>query len=252
MNHRFLACGLILLASLGGGRIWAQDAEGTAPWSLKMRHGPLDVITIPYKDGTARSVYYMTFTLENPGTSEALLGLHVKAVVGSHPQKRKVHVSTPDADVEEYIRRLSRTPELKDVQEINKMGKLEAGQSVKGIAVFGTFHREWDVATVTVAGLESRAIDARVRQYGDSGFVLSHRAYYHHNQRVRERAGPDAEAREFYAVVKHSVIWRMEYHREGDEFSPQLDPIILDREEWDVVSDPGPEIVMEKQAPFGK
>ncbi len=252
MNYRFLAFGLLLLPVLGDGRVLAQEGESAAPWSLKMRHGPLDVFTINYKDGSARSVYYMTFTLENAGSADAELALHFRAVVGTHPKKRRVHIATADGDVEESLRRLAREPELKNVQEINRMGKLPAKGSLKGIAVFGTFHREWDSATITVAGLEPRAIHCRARQYGDAGFTLAHRAYYHHNARVREKAGPDAQAREFHAIVKHNVVWRMEFHREGDEFAPQLDPIILDREEWDVVSDPGPEIVMEKKPPFSK
>ncbi len=252
MNYRFLAFGLLLLPLLGVGGALAQESEAAAPWSLKMRHGPLEVFTINYKDGSARSVYYMTFTLENAGGAEAELALHFKALVGSHPKKTRVHIATPDADVEESIRRLAREPELKNIQEINRMGKLAGGGSLKGIAVFGTFNREWDSATLTLAGLEPRAIHCRVRQYGEAGFTLAHRAYFHHNARVRERAGADATAREYHAIVKHSVVWRMEFHREGDEFSPHLDPIIMDREEWDVVRDPGPAVVMEKQPPFAK
>ena len=128
------------------------------------------------------------------------------------------------------------------------MKTLKAGASIRGIAVFGTFNREWDIATVTVSGLEPQALHCRVRQYGDSGFTLAHRAYYHHNNRVRQKAGKGAETTEPQVVVSHDVIWKMRYRREGDEFGPHLDPIIMNGEGWDVVN---PKIVMEKKVPFG-
>jgi hypothetical protein len=156
-------------------------------------------------------------------------------------------VAVPEPDAEEFVRRLSRTPDLKNVQDINRMGKLEPGAKARGIAVFGTFDREWDVATVTVAGLEPQALHCRARTYGDKGFTLAHRAYYAHNQAVRKAAGETAGA-DVYAVVSHKVIWKMQFHREGDEFAPQLDPIVMDSEGWDVTN---AKIVHVKEAPFG-
>ena len=65
------------------------------------------------------------------------------------------------------------------------------------------------------------------------------------------KAGKDPEFTEVNAIVKHDVIWKMKFHREGDEYGPHLDPIFLDAETWDVVEDPPPTIVMEKKDPFG-
>ena len=251
--NKSLAAGtvLVLLAAVGAG-VTAQDEEVTAPWHLKFTHGPLDVITVPYADGSARSFNYFTFTLEAAGTEDASLRLHIKADVASGPRKQKVHYAIPYADAEEYVRRMSRAKDLKNLQQINRMGKLKKGEKIKGIAVLGSFSREWDVATVTVSGLEPRAIRCRVRKFGGSGFTLAHRAYTHHNKRVREKAGKEADFSETFAIVRHDVVRRMQYHREGDEFAPQLDPIYLDSEGWEVVDDPGPAIVMELAAPFGK
>lgn len=246
MTARSSILGLLLLPFAGGGLL-AQEAERFEPWQIAFSHEPLAVITVPYKDGSAKPFYILPFTLENRGTVAADLGIHVKAVVGSNPRKQRTHVAVPEPDAEEFVRRLSRTPDLKSVQEINRMGKLEPGAKVRGIAVLGSFDREWDVATVSVAGLEPRAIHARVRTFGDKGFTLAHRAYHGHNAAVRKAAG-EAEGTDLYAIVRHQVIWKMQFHREGDEFAPHLDPIVMDSEGWDVTN---AEIVHRKELPFG-
>jgi hypothetical protein len=246
MTARSALLGLVLLPLAGSGVLAQEEAQAFEPWSLRFTHEPLDVITVPYKDGGARTFNIMTFTLENDGKVAADLGVHLKAVVGSNPRKQRTHVAVPEPDAEEFVRRLSRTPDLKSVQDINRMGKLEPGAKVRGIAVFGTFDREWDVATVTVGGLEPRAIHARVRTYGDK-FTYAHKAYYAHNRAVRKAAG-ETPGKDAYAVISHKVVWTMRFHREGDEFAPQLDPIVMDGEGWDVTD---AKVVHVKAAPFG-
>lgn len=244
-----VAAALLAILALGGG-VEAQDAS--APWSIAFSHKPLDVITVPYKDGSATTFYYMLFTLKNNGSSEAKLGIHFSALAGSHPKKQKMHLALPNKAAEEFVRRMSRASGLKNVQQINAMGTLKKGQSVAGIAVFGTFHREWDVTTVTVSGLEPAGLLTRVRKYEGAGFTLSRRAYRRHNAAVLKKAGKDAEYTETNAIVRHEVIWVMKYHREGDEYAPQMDPILLDGQGWDVAAKPGPTIVVELEAPFAK
>ena len=245
-----LAVAVALLMILVGGGVEAQDAA--APWSITFSHKPLDVITVPYKDGSATTVYYMLFTLKNQGSSDAKLGVHLSALAGSHPKKQKTHLSLPNKAAEEFVRRMSRSVGLKNVQQINAMGTLKKGQSVNGIAVFGTFNSEWDIAVVTVSGLEPAGLQIRVRKYADAGFTLSHRAYSRHNAAIAKKAGSGAEFTEANAIVRHDVIWVMRYHREGDEYAPQMDPIILDGEAWDVIAKPAPKIVMELEVPFAK
>lgn len=238
----------ILLAFLGGGAV-AEDSS--LPWQLEFSHRSLKTITVSYGDGSARSVNYLTFTIKNTSEVEASLTLHMKAFVGANPRKAQTLIALPDADAENFVRRLSRDETLKNVQEINRYnasggpGKLKPGESLHGIAVFGEFSREWDEAVITVAGLEPRAIKTRVRKYGEAGFTLAHRAYFHHNNLVMEAAGADADWKDVQGIVEHQVIWKMKFHREGDEFSAQLDPIFLDSEGWDVLEDPAPKIVME-------
>lgn len=238
-----------LVAAVLAGNASAQDAKA-APWSIKFSHKPLDVITVPYKDGSAVSFYYMIFTLENKSAQDADLGIHMKAVVGSNPRKRKVHLAVSSADAEEFVRRMSRSPGLRNLSQINAMKKLKKGQSVKGIAVFGTFSREWDIATVTVSGLESHGLTCRIRKFSGAGFTVAHRAYRRHNEAVLAKAGDPTKFTEANCIIRQEIIWRMRFHREGDEYAPQLDPIYLDKEEWDVVADPGPQVVEELKPPF--
>lgn len=234
---------LLLLPPASG-----QDAP-KAPWAIEFTHGPLDTYSQTYKDGSARTFYYFTFTLANKTQVAAPLHLVIKATVGTDPKKQKVMPALPAPYVEESIRRLSRATDLLNVQEINKLGTLDPDKTLRGIAVFGTFHREWDAATVTVAGLEPYARQCRARKYGDIGFTLFHRAYGDHNQAVVAKAGTDAAFQDVYAVVRHNVVWKMQFHREGDEFAPQVDRIYLDAEGWSL-SDPAPQIVAEPKPPF--
>jgi hypothetical protein len=143
---------------------------------------------------------------------------------------------------------MGRAPELKNVQEINAMKTLGPGESQAGVAVLGTFNREWDVATILVSGLEPFTRSCRVRKYGDAGFTIPHRAYYRHNNEVLKKAGTEPTFTETHAIVQHNVVWKMQFHRKGDEFAPQLDPIVLDTEGWDVL---GAKIIYEKAPPFG-
>jgi hypothetical protein len=238
---------LALGALLGLLLLPAASAEPKPPWTLDFQHTALDTYSLAYKDGSARTFYYMTFTVKNASQEPAPLHLSIKAIVGSDAKKQTIMPALPCPDAEEAIRRISRATELKNVQELNKQGPLNPGDSVRGIAVFGTFDREWDVATITVSGLEPYARMCRVRKYGDAGFTVFHRAYQNHNRKVEERAGADAAFQDVQAIVKHNVVWKMKFHREGDEFAPQVDRIYLDAEGWDVV---GAEIAHEPQPPF--
>jgi hypothetical protein len=249
MNRHFARVALGAALLLLGLPATGQDASA-APWLLDFTHGPLDTYSVTYRDGSAKTFYYMTFTLKNGSDAVAPLHVVVKATVGSDAKKRQVLPALPAPEAEEAIRRLSRAPDLQNVQQINKQGTLEPGQSVRGIAVFGTFHREWDAATITVGGLEAYARHCRVRKYGDAGFTMFHRAYARHNEAVLAKAGADATFQEANAIVRHNVVWKMQLHREGDEFAPQVDRIYLDAEGWDVI-EPGPEIVSEAKPPFG-
>lgn len=247
MNRKLLAGAVSALLLLF---VPAAGQDPAPPWALEFSHGPLETYSVTYKDGSAKTFYYLTFDIKNDSTTAAPLHVVIKATVGADVKKRKVLPALPAPDAEESIRRLSRAADLKNVQEINKLGELKPGQSARGIAVFGTFHREWDTATITVSGLEPYARECRVRKYGDAGFTLFHRAYHAHNQAVLAKAGADATFQDAYAIVRHNVVWRMQFHREGDEFAPQVDRIYLDAEGWSL-SDPLPEIVSEPKPPFG-
>ncbi|MEM8886179.1 MAG: hypothetical protein AAGD14_19110 [Planctomycetota bacterium] len=165
----------------------AQDTK--KPWKLTLKHDAVDVLVVPYTNGSSQSFYFMPFEVKNDSEVAAPLGLHFVAHVGTSPKKRRTHIALPHPDAELFFKRMARDSSIKNVQEINAMKTLEPGQSVKGIAVFGTFDREWDKGRVVVTGLEPRAIRTRVRDYGNAGFVLVHRAYAAHNKKVRQRAG---------------------------------------------------------------
>jgi hypothetical protein len=246
MSRRFLAGAaaaalLVLIAP-------ARGEDPAPPWVIDFTHGPLETYSLTYKDGTAKTFYWMTYTIKNGSPTKAPLCLVIKANVSAGLKKREILPALPEPDVEESIRRISRAADLKNVQDINKVKELKPGESLRGIAVFGTFNREWDSATITVAGLEPYARTCRVRKYGEAGFTVPHRAYYAHNQGVVAKAGLDATFQDVHAIVRHNVVWKMDFHREGDEFAPQVDRIFLDGEGWSLLAPP--EIVAEPKLPF--
>lgn len=246
MHRTYLGGALLGLLAL---LLPAGAQDETPPWVISFTHGPLETYSVTYKDGSAKTYYYMTFAVKNRAQVAAPLHLSIKATVTSGLKKTTVMPALPAPDAEEAIRRLSRAADLKNVQEINQLKTLEAGASARGIAVFGTFNREWDGATVTVSGLEPYARHCRVRKYGDTGFTVFHRAYDAHNKAVIAKAGAEATFQDVYAVLRHNVVWSMKFHREGDEFAPQVDRIILDAEGWGLAA-PAPEIVSEPKPPF--
>lgn len=259
MKRMMAAAAVALLAAIPWHAARGAEGDPTPPWSLKFTHGALDVITVSYRDGSSRLFYYMTFTLENAGATDAPLGLHVKAVVGSDPRKQRVHYALPAPDAEEYVRRLSRSTDLLNVHQINTRGGtgpsvLKQGEKINGIAVFGTFDREWDTAKITFSGLEPRSLQCRVHKYADGSFTFAHRAYREHNEKVIQKAGED-KGLDVYAILQHDIVWSMDVRREGDEFQPQMDfagRVALVSEGWTVVEDPAPKIVLEKEPPFRK
>ncbi|MFQ5845870.1 MAG: hypothetical protein ACE5JG_12880, partial [Planctomycetota bacterium] len=228
-NNLRIGAALVVLGAMLGSA--SAQGGGQPGWRLDFSHGPLDVVTVHYRDGTARPFYFMTFTLKNSGRTAAPLSLQAKVVVGSDPRKRRTHLALPHPDAEEYVRRLSRSSDLRNIQQLNQRKgdrarpTLPAGGSVRGIAVFGTFDREWDTARVTVSGLEPRVIHSRIRSY-PNGFTVPHRGYSARNARVvKGAAGAEPEAKD--VVLFHDVLWEMKYRRKGDEIAPHQDPIIL-------------------------
>ena len=143
MNIRLTAGALAILLALLCGGATAQDTS--LPWQLDFSHRSLKTITVSYEDGSARSVNYLTFTIKNTSDVEASLALHIKALVGKNPRKAKTLIALPDADAEEFVRRMSRDDKLMNVQQINRHnasggpGKLAPGETLHGIAVFGEF-----------------------------------------------------------------------------------------------------------------
>ena len=251
MKITLAACAALLTLAFALPTHAQDDAKGT--WALDFKPGKLDVLVVSYKDGSARTFYYLPFTLSNKSKVKAVLGLHIVAnVEGGSRLNNKTHIGLPHPDAEVFYKRMARSADIKNVQEINGMKELAPGQSVRGIAVFGAYNREWRSAEVVVTGLEPRAISARVKKFGASGFTLPHRAYYHHNKRVLKKAGKDADYTEPFVILQHSVARKLRFRREGDEFAPQLDEIIPDGFEWDVLQKPAPKIVLEKKPPFSK
>jgi len=242
-TENLLVCAALLALLIAAPAAAQSDGDsGWKPWKLDIKTMPLDVRVVNYRDGSARTFYAMPFTITNNGDTEAPLGIHMVAHVGTNPKKRKTHIALPHRDAEELYRRLSNNTEIKNVQEINAMTTLAPGKSVLGVAVFGTFDREWDKTTIVVTGLEPRAIPTRIRDYGNNGFTLPHRAYHAHNEKVTKSAGKDAEYTDRNVVLQHNVALELTFGRKGDEFAPQLDPIIPLGTNWTVLE---PKVVRE-------
>jgi hypothetical protein len=246
MNMKIALCaGLVAL-------VFASPAQAEPktfkPWKLSFEQRDLDVLVVSYKDGTARTNYYVPFTITNNSKNPAPLGLHLVATVG-RGKRIKTHIALPQPHAETFFRRVANSKDTKNVQEINAMKTLAPGKSVKGIAVFGTFDRQWNDVTISVTGLEPRSIHTRVKKYGSNGFTLPHRAYNGHNKVVLAKAGKDADFTEHFVVVSQAISYEMKFTRKGDEFAPQMDPIFAIGSDWTVKN---PKIVIVKKKLYSK
>jgi len=244
------ACAAAILAMFAVPATAQDGGVRAAPWYLKFSHQDLDTITVPFKDGSSQTYYYMTFTLQNTGKVDAHCAFQVRADISASGRSKGRLIALPASVPEEVIRRIANVPDLKNVQQINQMKVIKPGTTVHGIAVFGSFDREWDTAHVTVSGVEPRVLHCRVRKYAN-GFVVPHRAYGVHNAGVKAKAGKDDVGKDAYVVLAHDVVWGMHYTRAGDEFAPHLDNINRVREGWEVSDNPAPKIVLTKTAVFG-
>ena len=239
---RVFCCTLVAMLAFGNDAS-AQDGGKFKPWQLTYKAQDLDVLVVSYKDGSAKTNYYVTFTLTNNSKNPAPLGLHIVATVGRGKRTQK-HIAFGHPDAEAFYKRMSRASDIKNVQEINAMKTLAPGKSVKGIAVFGAFDRRWNDVTVSVTGLRPRAIHTRVRKFGNAGFTLAHPAYNAHNAAVMKKAGKDADYTEPFVVLQQTIVHSAMFTRRGDEFAPQLDPITRTNVDWTVRN---PKIVIEKK-----
>lgn len=218
------------------------------PWKLTYEQRDLDVLVVSYKDGSARTNYFVTYTITNNSKNPAPLGIHIVATVG-RGRRVKTHIALPHPHAETFFRRMANSKDTKNVQEINAIKTLAPGKSVKGIAVFGSFDRQWNDVTIRVTGLEPRAIHTRVKKYGSNGFTLPHRAYNGHNKVVLAKAGKEPDFTEHFAVVAQTIQFETKFTRMGDEFAAQLDPIIALGSDWTVKD---AKIVIEKKKLYSK
>jgi len=248
MKIKLVACAC-LLAMAFAMHASAEDTKAFEPWAIKFENKNLDVLVVSYKDGSAKTSYYLPFTITNTGKAPAKLGLHMVAHVGTNPKKKRSHIALPHPDAELFYKRMARSKDIKNVQEINAMKMLAPGKSVKGIAVFGSFDRQWNDVTIRVTGLEPRAIHTRVKKYGSNGFTLPHRAYNSHNKGVLGKAGKEPDFTEHFAVVSQTIQYETMFTRLGDEFAAQLDPIIALGSDWTVKN---AKIVIEKKKLYSK
>jgi hypothetical protein len=238
----------------------ASAAEKTSAqrWILTMTHGPLRTVEVSHPAGDVAAYHYMTIHVKNGTAFDREWHPLVKAVTDTH----KTYIAGGYTDALGAIRHQEHDKNLVPIG--TTAGRIRAGASVDGVAIFGPVDPLYDKIDVQIFGLVDPIATYKVEQYGDKSSadkvvlgkdsVIVDSAYWDHNQTILARLKKAAEASggempkpqvEYQQVVENRY-WSMRYWRLGDEFHAEDDMITFHGEGWRIQGEPG-----EKGGPKG-
>jgi hypothetical protein len=246
------------LAALALALAWspaaAEETSARERWFLDLQHGPLRTAVVRSPSGRSTAYHYMTMKVTN-GTSFARQWHPlVKAVTDTG----KTYLAGGFTQALDAVRRAERSKGLVPIG--TTAGKLDPGQTVETVAIFGPLDALYDHINIQVYGLVDPTAVYKVEQYGDRSpdnakhpdvvigpdSIIVDSAYWDRNQAIRKRlkeaaaaAGGEIPAPHVeYQEVSESRYWSMDYQRLGDEFYAEDDIIRFLRQGWKVDGEP--------------
>jgi hypothetical protein len=246
---------LALLAALPFSAVAAADDAPPAPgaskeaakrWTFDFSHGPLKRVQADDGTGRVRSLLYMTMKVEN----KTGLPRDWRPLVTAKVDSREApYVAGGYGNALDKIRGLEGQADLQCVEytgwKKGDDGKLANGQALSLVAIFGPVDIHWNTCRVEVHGLLNPITTLKIQKYGDKEIVVE-AAYAERNAKVMEeiKAAARASGSEVpapvaeYRQVREKRAYVMNYRRQGDEYSPDDDPIEPRGERWEVIGDP--------------
>jgi hypothetical protein len=217
-------------------------------WRLEHRHGPLKLVRVDDGTGKRVSYHYMVITVENKTGLPRPWRPHVVAKTDTN----KTYLAGGWTNALEGIRNQEGMPTLAAIE--STAGKIEAGQTLTTVAIFGPIDPLYDQFRIELESLVNPFTSLRVLKYGEGKEVVVEAAYYDRNQAVLEElkkaaGGGDLPRPEVeYHDVVEKRAWVMVYQRLGDEYHAEQNPIEFVREGWEVLSFSNPPLRVIKAA----
>lgn len=235
---------LVLAASFSGSPAGAEETKASpGRWVLDLKHGPLNTVAVTTATGTTTAYHYMTLKVTNNTAFARDWRPMVRAIVDTKPDQP--YYALPLTEALDAVRRQERNATLPMLNET--MGKIEPGQTIESVAIFGRLCPMYDRVHVQVHGLVSSVAVFKVEKYPGDRVIVVDAAYYDRNQKVlaelrkeAKEAGSDklpAPETEVQELLERRYF-DIEYSRRGDEYGAEDSPIRFEREGWMLDGDP--------------
>jgi hypothetical protein len=235
---------LVLAGALAGGTSSADEAKpGAGRWILDLKHGPLNTVAWADARGTTTAYHYMTLKVTNNTAFAREWRPMVRAIVDTKPDAP--YYALPLVEALDAVRKQEKDAALPLLSET--IGKIEPGQTISCVAIFGRLDPMYDRVHVQVHGLVSSVAVFKVEKYPGDRTIIVDAAYYDRNQQVLEalrkearEAGsdrlptPESEVQE----LLERRFWDIQYLRRGDEFQAEDSMIHFVREGWRLDGEP--------------
>lgn len=251
----------VLLVLFSGSTAFGEDepAKGTR-WLLTLEHGPLAIVTVPGAAGRGVTCSYITLKVTNPGA----LARDWFPVVKALTDTRRTYVAMGHDDALQAIRAKEGNSKLVPIGSTK--GKIQPGQTLDTVAIFGPLDPLYDRVRVQILGLSDPIAIYKLERYSvpvelpddvsyfeaigdgeyrkiEEGVIIQDVAYVERNKlfmdAMRKEIGdgklPDPT--EQYWEVSERRVFEMIYVRPGDEFRPDDDLISFEKEHWTVVGE---------------
>jgi hypothetical protein len=241
-----LASALALTCALAGHASGADEAvekAGSGRWILDLKHGPLNTVDWTDSAGATTAYHYMTLTVTNNTAFAREWRPMVRAIVDTKPDAP--YYALPLVEALDAVRKQEKDAKLPMLSET--MGKIEPGQTISCVALFGRLCPMYDRVHVQIHGLVSSVAVFKVEKYPGDRNVIVDAAYYDRNQKIlaalRQEAReansdrlptPETEVQE----LLERRYWDIEYTRRGDEYQAEDSMIRFEREGWKLDGEP--------------
>lgn len=253
MKTAWSLCAIALFAVTAFAEDEAQT--GARRWFLDMSHGPLKTVIVESPSGSAHVYHYMTFEVKNPTAHPRAWNPLVKAITDTKDPKggNRTYVAGGFTDALDLIRVSERNPRLVALNAT--AGRIQPGQEVQAVAIFGVVDSLYDTIKIEVHGLADPVATYKVEDYGaevadgdeitpETDWVIVDSAYWDRNQAVIKRVRARSDEGQLptpatdYVVMSERRLWEMVYERLGDEFRAEDDLIKFKHEGWKIQGNP--------------
>ena len=252
----FALCAFLVLTGLSSAlrSASAEEIETRKRWSLEMSHGPLRTVSMKDARGDAVTYHYMTIRVKNGTEFARQWHPRVEALTDT----KKTYASGGYNNALAAIRKAEKDKTLVGLG--STAGKIKAGQTVNGVAVFGPLDALYDRINVQIYGLVDPVATYKVEQYGEKSpagakedqvilgadSVIVDSVYWDRNQKILNRlkkaakdsGGAVPQAHVEYMEVAENRYWSMDFERLGDEFFAEDDIINVKGEGWAIAGKP--------------